>query len=185
MKNGIARLDACLDKLRELNPGVTVEGFKSDFSPDSVSCIARQFNCVIATEIPLSLRIRINNELRRFDRPVPFISADAFGILAGVFCDFGDDFLVHDPRTEEGRELLASNITQVNLRSFCMPLLNESFCIGMVGNYAFLSVSRKRPSELLHASVGTRELEVVQRIHLYYHMNLRHSSDNQIVEYYF
>ncbi|OQV16884.1 Ubiquitin-like modifier-activating enzyme 6 [Hypsibius exemplaris] len=111
VRNGVPRVDACVAKLRELNPGVTVEVVSGDpLAPEHLEQIEAHFNCVIATEIPLACRILLNNHVRT--RGIPFISGDAMGIFVGAFCDFGDEFLVHDPRAEEGRELLIGHISQ-------------------------------------------------------------------------
>ena len=112
VKNGLLRVDACVAKLRELNPGVSVEIFSGDpVSAEHLEQIQQHFNCVIATEIPLSSRLILNKHLRAHS--IPFISGDALGIFVGAFCDFGDEFVVHDPRPEEGRELLLGHISQV------------------------------------------------------------------------
>lgn len=112
VQHGLLRVDACVTKLRELNPGVTVEVVRDDpVSAEHLEEIHLHFNCVIATEIPLASRILLNKHLRSHN--IPFISGDAFGIFVGAFCDFGNEFLVHDPRPEEGRELLIGHISQV------------------------------------------------------------------------
>ena len=128
VKKRVSRVDACIGKLRELNPGVTVEIFEGDAtSPECLESLHSQFHCVIATEIALASRIALDRQLR--SHKVPFITGDAFGIFVTGFCDFGDEFLVHDPRPEEGRELLIGNITRVHGHCCKISHLFLDFCL--------------------------------------------------------
>uniref|UniRef100_A0A8C9FCC7 E1 ubiquitin-activating enzyme n=1 Tax=Pavo cristatus TaxID=9049 RepID=A0A8C9FCC7_PAVCR len=70
--------------------------------------------CVILTEVSLSLQKKINDFCHAQQPPIKFISADVYGICSRLFCDFGDEFEVLDTTGEEPKEIFISNITQSN-----------------------------------------------------------------------
>ena len=53
---------------------------------------------VVCTELALNKAVDINDFCHR--NAIGFIKADTYGVFAQVFCDFGDDFIVHDVNGE-------------------------------------------------------------------------------------
>ncbi|OCU00116.1 hypothetical protein XELAEV_18005901mg [Xenopus laevis] len=103
------RAETCLPHIAELNPYVHV--MSSTVLLDDLSFL-KHFQCVILTETRLSLRKKICNFCHAQQPPIKFISSEAFGICAYLFCDFGNEFEVTDTTGEEPKEIFISNITQ-------------------------------------------------------------------------
>lgn len=53
---------------------------------------------VVCTELALNKAVDIDDFCHR--NAIGFIKADTYGVFAQVFCDFGDDFIVHDVNGE-------------------------------------------------------------------------------------
>eukprot|EP00079_Xenopus_tropicalis_P014529 XP_004911132.1 PREDICTED: ubiquitin-like modifier-activating enzyme 6 isoform X2 [Xenopus tropicalis] len=109
VKNKKNRAETCLPHIAELNPYVHVES--STVPLDDLSFL-KHYQCVILTETRLSLRKKICNFCHAQQPPIKFISSEAFGICAYLFCDFGNEFEVTDTTGEEPKEIFISNITQ-------------------------------------------------------------------------
>uniref|UniRef100_A0A670JJD4 E1 ubiquitin-activating enzyme n=1 Tax=Podarcis muralis TaxID=64176 RepID=A0A670JJD4_PODMU len=108
------RCEASLHHIAELNPYVQVMSSTTPLNEVTDISFLRQYQCVIVTEMKLSLQKKINDFCRAQHPPIKFISADVYGIWARLFCDFGDEFEVLDTTGEEPKEIFISNISQSN-----------------------------------------------------------------------
>ncbi|XP_062516487.1 ubiquitin-like modifier-activating enzyme 6 isoform X2 [Corticium candelabrum] len=70
--------------------------------------------CVVLTEAPLQLQLKVNEFCRLQSPQIKFISGEVRGVFCWIFCDFGDEFSVLDATGEEPKETFISNITKAN-----------------------------------------------------------------------
>ncbi|XP_063096462.1 ubiquitin-like modifier-activating enzyme 6 isoform X1 [Cavia porcellus] len=112
--NGRNRAEAVLHRIAELNPYVHVTSSSLPFNETTDLSFLNKYQCVVLTEMKLSLQKKINNFCRSHCPPIKFISADVHGVWSRLFCDFGDEFEVSDTTGEEPKEIFISNITQAN-----------------------------------------------------------------------
>ncbi|XP_045387608.1 ubiquitin-like modifier-activating enzyme 6 isoform X2 [Lemur catta] len=108
------RAEAVLQHIAELNPYVHVTSSSVPFNETTELSFLDKYQCVVLTEVKLSLQKKINDFCRSQCPPIKFISADIHGIWSRLFCDFGDEFEVLDTTGEETKEIFISNITQGN-----------------------------------------------------------------------
>uniref|UniRef100_A0A8C3LZC5 Ubiquitin-like modifier-activating enzyme 6 n=1 Tax=Chrysolophus pictus TaxID=9089 RepID=A0A8C3LZC5_CHRPC len=108
------RAEATLHHIAELNPYVHVAASTVPLDESTDLSFLKQYQCVILTEVSLSLQKKINDFCHAQQPPIKFISADVYGICSRLFCDFGDEFEVLDTTGEEPKEIFISNITQSN-----------------------------------------------------------------------
>ncbi|OXB84772.1 UNVERIFIED_CONTAM: hypothetical protein H355_015894, partial [Colinus virginianus] len=108
------RAEATLHHIAELNPYVHVAASTVPLDGSTDLSFLKQYQCVILTEVSLSLQKKINDFCHSQQPPIKFISADVYGICSRLFCDFGDEFEVLDTTGEEPKEIFISNITQSN-----------------------------------------------------------------------
>uniref|UniRef100_A0A8D2KR09 E1 ubiquitin-activating enzyme n=1 Tax=Varanus komodoensis TaxID=61221 RepID=A0A8D2KR09_VARKO len=108
------RAEATLHHIVELNPHVQVISSVAPLNEFTDLSFLSQYQCVIVTEMKLSLQKKINDFCHSQHPPIKFISADVYGIWARLFCDFGDEFEVLDTTGEEPKEIFISNISQSN-----------------------------------------------------------------------
>uniref|UniRef100_A0A8B9CCV1 E1 ubiquitin-activating enzyme n=1 Tax=Anser brachyrhynchus TaxID=132585 RepID=A0A8B9CCV1_9AVES len=108
------RAEATLHRIAELNPYVHVAASTVPLEENTDLSFLKQYQCVILTEVSLSLQKKINDFCHAQQPPIKFISADVYGICSRLFCDFGDEFEVLDTTGEEPKEIFISNITQSN-----------------------------------------------------------------------
>uniref|UniRef100_A0A8C2Y5N8 E1 ubiquitin-activating enzyme n=1 Tax=Coturnix japonica TaxID=93934 RepID=A0A8C2Y5N8_COTJA len=108
------RAEATLHHIAELNPYVHVAASTMPLDESTDLSFLKQYQCVILTEVSLSLQKKINDFCHAQQPPIKFISADVYGICSRLFCDFGDEFEVLDTTGEEPKEIFISNITQSN-----------------------------------------------------------------------
>ncbi|KAH3830157.1 hypothetical protein DPMN_103395 [Dreissena polymorpha] len=108
----INRAEACTPRLTELNPYVSIKALKNDLNDSTDLEYLKQFQCVILTEAPLTVQLKVNDFCR--NNGIKFISADVYGVFAGAFCDFGDHFDVFDPNGEEPKEVFIEDITKAS-----------------------------------------------------------------------
>eukprot|EP00076_Gallus_gallus_P040083 XP_025005621.1 ubiquitin-like modifier-activating enzyme 6 isoform X2 [Gallus gallus] len=108
------RAEATLHRIAELNPYVHVAASTVPLDESTDLSFLKQYQCVILTEVNLSLQKKINDFCHAQQPPIKFISADVYGICSRLFCDFGDEFEVLDTTGEEPKEIFISNITQSN-----------------------------------------------------------------------
>ncbi|WAR00961.1 UBA6-like protein [Mya arenaria] len=106
------RAEASSPRLSELNPYVSVNKRTDGLTDSSDLQYLTQFQCVIMTEVSLTVQVKVNNFCRANN--IKFISADVFGVFSGAFCDFGDSFEVSDPNGEEPKDVLIKEITKGN-----------------------------------------------------------------------
>jgi len=108
---GLNRAEVSAKQVRELNSYVMVQTSTANLEQEDLSFFD-QFNCVILTDTPLSLQKKINAYCRTSG--IAFIAADVRGVFCWAFCDFGDQFGVHDSNGEEPLEVLIEQITKAN-----------------------------------------------------------------------
>uniref|UniRef100_A0ABM5GR12 Ubiquitin-like modifier-activating enzyme 6 n=1 Tax=Pogona vitticeps TaxID=103695 RepID=A0ABM5GR12_9SAUR len=108
------RAEATRHHIAELNPYVQVTSSTAPLNEITDISFLGQYQCVIVTEMKLSLQKKINDFCHAQHPPIKFISADVYGIWARLFCDFGDEFEVLDTTGEEPKEIFISNISQSN-----------------------------------------------------------------------
>uniref|UniRef100_A0A8C6RNF2 Ubiquitin-like modifier-activating enzyme 6 n=1 Tax=Nannospalax galili TaxID=1026970 RepID=A0A8C6RNF2_NANGA len=108
------RAEAVLHHIAELNPYVRVSSSSAPLNEITDLSFLEQYQCVVLTEVKLTLQKKINDFCHSHCPPIKFISADVHGIWSRLFCDFGDEFEVLDTTGEEPKEIFISNITQGN-----------------------------------------------------------------------
>lgn len=108
------RAEAVLQHIAELNPYVHVTSSSIPLNETTDLSFLDKYQCVVLTEMKLSLQKKINDFCRSQCPPIKFISADVHGIWSRLFCDFGDEFEVLDTTGEEPKEIFISDITQAN-----------------------------------------------------------------------
>ncbi|KAM4811408.1 ubiquitin-like modifier-activating enzyme 6 [Urocitellus parryii] len=112
--NGRNRAEAILYRIAELNPYVHVTLSSVPFNESTDLSFLHKYQCVVVTEMKLTLQKKVNEYCRSHYPPIKFISADVHGIWSRLFCDFGEEFEVSDTTGEEPKEIFISNITQAN-----------------------------------------------------------------------
>lgn len=108
----IYRAETSAVKLAELNPYVSIQMLTTVLDDSTDLKYLQQYQCVILTEVSLSVQLKVNSFCRAHD--IKFVSADVFGLFCGAFCDFGDQFEVSDPNGEEPKETFIASITKAN-----------------------------------------------------------------------
>uniref|UniRef100_A0AAA9TD51 E1 ubiquitin-activating enzyme n=1 Tax=Bos taurus TaxID=9913 RepID=A0AAA9TD51_BOVIN len=108
------RAEAVLQHIAELNPYVHVTSSSIPLNETTDLSFLDKYQCVVLTEMKLSVQKKINDFCRSQCPPIKFISADVHGIWSRLFCDFGDEFEVLDTTGEEPKEIFISDITQAN-----------------------------------------------------------------------
>ncbi|GAB1603006.1 ubiquitin-like modifier-activating enzyme 6 [Argonauta hians] len=112
--SGLKRDEACCKRIAELNPYVSVSTTSVSIKDSTDLSFLTEYQCVILTETPLDIQRKVNEFCRQQDPPIKFISGDVFGVFAGCFCDFGEEFEIVDGNGEEPKELFIGNITKDN-----------------------------------------------------------------------
>ncbi|ERE90403.1 ubiquitin-like modifier-activating enzyme 1-like protein [Cricetulus griseus] len=108
------RAEAVLHHIAELNPYVHVSSSSAPFDETTDLSFLEKYQCIVLTEMKLTLQKKINDFCHSRCPSIKFISADVHGIWSRLFCDFGDEFEVSDTTGEEPKEIFISNITQAN-----------------------------------------------------------------------
>ncbi|XP_025078407.1 ubiquitin-like modifier-activating enzyme 6 [Pomacea canaliculata] len=108
------RAEACAERLAELNPYVEISTLTEPLTMASDLAYLQHFQCVILTECPQQIQLKINQFCRLCNPQIKFISADVYGVFGSIFCDFGDHFEVWDTSGEEPRETFIASITKAN-----------------------------------------------------------------------
>ncbi|XP_019732172.1 ubiquitin-like modifier-activating enzyme 6 isoform X2 [Hippocampus comes] len=108
------RAEAVCPRVAELNPYVHVDKSISALDDNTDLSFLQKYQCVILTEVRLSLLKRVNEFCRSQRPPIRFIACDTYGICVRVFCDFGEEFEVLDPTGEEPKEIFIQSVTQDN-----------------------------------------------------------------------
>lgn len=100
------RGQASYEKLRELNNYVKVDLAEGTLGMDLFS----KYHVVVFTEIHTNINdiIEWNKQLRA--KNISTILSQSMGLYGYVFCDFGDDFKIHDPNGERTHNFVISEI---------------------------------------------------------------------------
>ncbi|KAJ8299843.1 hypothetical protein KUTeg_022590 [Tegillarca granosa] len=114
VKSGKNRAEACSGLLSELNPYVSINTLTSTLNMETDLSYMTQYQCIILTEMPLNVMVRVNNFCRSQKPQIKFISADVYGLYCDAFCDFGDQFEVTDSNGEEAKDIFIENISKEN-----------------------------------------------------------------------
>ena len=103
---GKNRAAACVAKLRELNSHVQVSCREEALTKEMMA----EFNTVVVTE---ALPQAVLNEYSEFchSKKICFIACETSGLFAFLFNDFGEKFVVTDPRGEQPSRFLIEYIT--------------------------------------------------------------------------
>eukprot|EP00117_Sycon_ciliatum_P049202 scpid34613/ scgid34922/ Ubiquitin-like modifier-activating enzyme 6; Monocyte protein 4; Ubiquitin-activating enzyme E1-like protein 2 len=113
LNGGSNRASACLPRLAELNPYVSVVSSSSPLTGDSLSQLD-DFQCVVLVDATHSLSLLVDEYCRNHSPPIKFICGSVRGVFGSVFCDFGDSFEVADYNDEEPVEGFVGGITKAN-----------------------------------------------------------------------
>ncbi|XP_022102923.1 ubiquitin-like modifier-activating enzyme 6 [Acanthaster planci] len=108
------RAEACQARLAELNPHVSISSSSASLTMESDLSILCQYQCVVLTEAPQSLLIKVDEFCRQQQPPIKFIAGDVIGLYSYAFCDFGPEFTIMDPTGEESKESFIATITKEN-----------------------------------------------------------------------
>eukprot|EP01116_Phalansterium_solitarium_P008754 TRINITY_DN2271_c0_g2_i1.p1 TRINITY_DN2271_c0_g2~~TRINITY_DN2271_c0_g2_i1.p1 ORF type:complete len:1039 (-),score=398.38 TRINITY_DN2271_c0_g2_i1:311-3427(-) len=108
---GKNRAEVSLPSIAQLNPYTKVSLSNADLRSVDLAFFD-QFKCVILTDAPLDVQLRINDHCHA--NGIRFIAADVRGALAWGFTDFGAEFEIFDATGEEPREMLIDNVTQAS-----------------------------------------------------------------------
>ena len=107
-----SRDQACLDKLKGLNPYVTVELLRFPPTNDFMSLFQKtllNYNVVVYTELfNTNFLISVNKFCR--DNNIKFIYALNFGLVGYIFSDFGNNHIIFD---ESGSTTISFNIKNI------------------------------------------------------------------------
>ena len=103
---GKARAEVTVPRLAELNQYVPVKEYAGNLTPD----YAAQYGIVVLTGVPPEQAIPINEACRKAG--ARFIMTDTMGLFGSLFCDFGDEFTVHDTNGEEALNSMISHVSQ-------------------------------------------------------------------------
>jgi ubiquitin-activating enzyme E1 len=102
----VRRDSASSDKLKELNPYVTV-----DILENEALLNVKNFNVIVITEVlERKFLERLNEECRK--EKVGFIYSAACGISGWAFVDFGNGHLIRDENGEECKQYIVRNISR-------------------------------------------------------------------------
>ena len=110
--SGKTRADACVARLAELNPYVSLHTYNEPLNETTDLQYMSDFQCIILTEVSLPTQVKINKFCRAQSPQIAFILSDVYGIFSWSFCDFGDEFEVLDSDGEEPKEFFISGITK-------------------------------------------------------------------------
>ena len=105
---GQPRAAVTVPRLAELNQYVPVKEYAGALTPE----FAAQHGIVVLTGVPLSEAVAINEACRKAESR--FIMTDVAGLFGSLFCDFGDDFVVHDTNGEEPHNAMVASVSQEN-----------------------------------------------------------------------
>ncbi|KAK8823057.1 hypothetical protein WA538_002210 [Blastocystis sp. DL] len=103
---GKPRAEVCLQKLKELNPYVTVSRREEPWTEEYV----QSFRVVVATNLLSSEQEELDAICHKHN--VCFIGANTYGLAARIFCDFGESFTVTDIDDSEPGQVLVGDISR-------------------------------------------------------------------------
>lgn len=102
---GKSRAEVSVPKLAELNSYVPVSILEGGLDEDNI----RRFACVVLIEYPLSQAISIGDFCHT--NGIKFITADTFGVMGSIFCDFGENFSISDASGEPPATAMVAGIS--------------------------------------------------------------------------
>jgi len=105
----VARAQASIGKLQELNPYVKVQTIQSVNLEDYA-----HYHVVVFTEIfdNIDYVMQVNEFCR--ERNIGFILTQNFGAAGYAFSDYGNEFMVNDQDGEDTKAFIVVNVTQEN-----------------------------------------------------------------------
>jgi len=103
---GKNRAEICCQQLSELNTYVPTRAFTGELTADYI----KKFRVVVLTSSSISEQLRINEIAHSND--IACIIADARGLFAQIFCDFGEAFTVVDTTGEPCASAMVASITK-------------------------------------------------------------------------
>ena len=111
------RDDACLSKLSQLNPNVTISILKVEEKKDINEYIQlfcqkiEKYNVVVFTELqPMMFIAQVDNTCRQ--KNIKLIYGICFGLVGYIFTDFGLHHVIYDENGEEIETYLIKNISK-------------------------------------------------------------------------
>ena len=111
------RDDACLSKLSQLNPNVTISILKVEEKKDINEYIQlfcqkiEKYNVVVFTELqPMMFIAQVDNTCRQ--KNIKLIYGICFGLVGYIFTDFGLQHIIYDENGEEIETYLIKNISK-------------------------------------------------------------------------
>lgn len=106
---GKPRAEACKDKLADLNTRVNVSVVNA-----LDEATIKRHQIVVCTECDMKRLVEINDICRAQTPQIRFVAADARGVFARVFCDFGESFVVTDKDGQPPHTQMISLITNAS-----------------------------------------------------------------------
>lgn len=150
---GTNRVVHCKPLLEALNPGCTVEAFQGEIEDENIEHIREHYDCVVVNgwEVSIEKRMLLNDKLRssHSKHPIPFVSADCFGILGSVFVDFGDSFIARDPGLGDNKEYIIGAAEKHRLGTLITPINARKDIVSKGDSIALTSVPKD--GQLSHA----------------------------------
>lgn len=108
---GKNRAEACVTKLSELNPYVTVKATTGELTEESL----KAYQVVVFTNNrSLSRLQKLADFCHSQSPPIAVVIADTRGLFSNIFIDFGPEFTVNDVDGEEYPSHIITNITNGN-----------------------------------------------------------------------
>ncbi|XP_035226335.1 ubiquitin-like modifier-activating enzyme 1 [Stegodyphus dumicola] len=103
---GKNRAQATLEHLRELNSYVSVHAHIENLSEDFL----KKFKVVVLTDSSLEEQYSIGDFMH--SNGISLIIADTKGLFGQVFCDFGENFTVHDVKGEQPLSAMIASVSK-------------------------------------------------------------------------
>lgn len=103
---GIGRAQVSHAKLAELNPYVQVSLFSGQLLEQDLL----KFTAVVLIDQELSYQLRVAEFCHKNN--IAVLVGDVFGVFGSIFCDFGENFEVHDTNGEQAASSMIAGITQ-------------------------------------------------------------------------
>lgn len=102
---GYNRAECCIEQLSELNNYVTTTVYTGELSDEFLI----RFKVIVLTETTDKEQKRISKVCR--SNRIALITADTKGLFGQVFCDFGENFIVHD---DDGLPLKTAQVISIS-----------------------------------------------------------------------
>ncbi|KAK8921758.1 Ubiquitin-activating enzyme E1 1 [Platanthera zijinensis] len=104
---GKNRALACVQKLQDLNSGVTIQTMTKKLTKEHLSV----FQAVVFTDVSLEEAMEYDEFCHNHQPPISFIKSEVRGLFGTVFCDFGPEFTVFDVDGEEPHTGIVASIS--------------------------------------------------------------------------